>query len=165
MRIRPSVAGFCYWYLIEHDSVTYWPTVDLTTGKINEKLLSPSSWKKIEVHGTLRFQDKDADPGAYTVTEAIGAFRAPSPDLTLQSYLLRSRRWVIVCKERNGTLWMIGDAISGAAVLCTYDSNDSTRTLTLSFTWESENGPGIYNPMPTAPGDFDTTDFSPKDFF
>lgn len=113
----------------------------------------------------MKFQDKDSTPGPYTLTELTGVFRATAPDIVLKTYQIRSRSWVIVAKERNGTLWLIGDHMSGSVMRSIYESNDTTRTLTMSFTWESEFGPYLYEPFPQRNGDFSSSDYSIKDFF
>lgn len=164
-RIRPSTTGFCYFYILEWDNVTFWPVPDLLTGIIHEKVLATVPWRKIEVFGTIKFQDKDSTPGPYTLTEITGVFRATDPEIILKSYQIRNRSWVIVAKERNGTLWLIGDNMSGSVMRSIYESNDASRTLTMSFTWESEFGPYIYDSLPKQSGDFSSTDYSIKDFF
>jgi hypothetical protein len=145
--------------------VGYWPVVNLDTGIVDQKLTSLVPWRKLEMYTTLKYQDKDADAGAFTSTEITGVIRATTPDIILKSYQLRSQQWVIVLKERNGILWLVGNANNGATVRSAYDSNDSNRTLTLSFTWESEYGPYVYDPISRTNGDFSSTDYSIKDFF
>ena len=164
-RIRPAISGFCYWYFMEWDSVTSWPIPDLQNGIIVDKVISQKPWRKLEIFGSMKYQDKDSTPGTYTLTELTGVFRATSPEIILKSYQVRSKQWVIVAKERNGTLWLIGDIISGAVMRSIYESNDTNRILTMSFSWESEAGPYIYQPLPNNDGNFSLTDFSIKDFF
>lgn len=164
-RIRPGATGHCYLYIVEWHLVNYWPSVNLESGIVDSKIKASRPWRKIQMYTGIKTQDKDSDIGTYTSCEVTGLIRATSTDIILKSYQMQRIQWVIVLKEKNGIQWLIGDSNSGAVLRSTYESNDSNRTLTLTFTWDSEFAPYVYNPQPTGSGDFSPSDFAIKDFF
>lgn len=164
-RIRPAATGHCYLYIVEWHLVNYWPSVDLESGIVNSKILASQPWRKLQMYSSIKTQDKDSDIGTYTSTEVTGLIRGISSDVILKSYQMRAIQWVIVIKEKNGIQWLIGDSNNGAIMRSAYESNDVSRALTLSFTWESEFSPYVYSPLPAGSGDFSGSDFVTKDFF
>lgn len=150
-----NVSGLCQFLYVPVDEVAQFPEVD----PVNNTALSPVVLKAGRNWRTLKGIDKGqalsiapkSDTGGDYIESAATAFHPDSDVLSeSQFFKLKQFDYLLMLKERNGMIRIIGNEYAGAQFSYDYTSGEasSQRGHNLSFNWQSIFPPLIYNPYP-----------------
>lgn len=155
--IKPS--GLCYFFFTPVENVAYWPTIDPQNGSFTDGVVlkDGATWYRCEVIDTDRdFKEtsKDDAAGQYVETSLEGFLPDDSPSNILSVSAMQFHRFVIVLKERNNIMRLIGTEDAGARFARSYESADAdgARGHKLVFSWRSILPAPIYLTAVTADG-------------
>lgn len=152
---KPPVAnaGVCLVQFCKWEDVLTWPTVDPLTGILNSTIiLKPGAvWNIFISPNTdraLTEQQQAASPGHYYRVQVTGYLPGNDAPTTLKVAAMPYHDYVLLVKDRDGLIRLIGDEDTGAEFSNNYSSGDagSSRKRSITFSWET------INPLPIYPG-------------
>lgn len=147
--IKPG--GICYAFFARFEDVITWPQVDPTTGIFDTSIVlkQNTTWYELEVPKSQNFFTETLKVGAggpYVESKVSAYLAGNSISHALGIQAMNYSQFVLLVKDKNGILWLIGDEDSGADLNYNYTSGDveSSRKRPIEFSWESCNGAQIY---------------------
>ncbi len=150
---RPTIktSGLCYFYFVRIEDIAFWPSINPETGTYTTgiALNDGATWYRCEVidqDSDFKEAQKDDVAGTYIETSIEGFLPDNSPENTLSVSAMPYHRYVIILKERNAIMRLIGCEDAGARFSRTYESADAdgNRGHKLIFTWRSPLPAAIY---------------------
>lgn len=150
---RPPVqpAGLCWVVFARKADVQYWPLIHPSTNLAFTaiKLFPGKTWYQLLVVNKDRlFTEKQQNvaAGPYWEQTVSGYFGGNNKNQTLAAGIMPFERYVVMFKDRDGNIRMLGSPDSGATYLGDYTSgeSDGSRKRTIQFNWENELAAPIY---------------------
>ena len=156
--IKPS--GICELFFTMRENVQYWPLINPESGTYTDPitLVAEKTWfrcQMIDPDRDFKEAAKNESAGPFTEVIVQGFLPDNSPANTLSMTAMAFHEYILVVKERNGMMRLIGSQDAGATFTRTYASADleGNRGNTLVFAWESPLPPAIYLTAVTANGE------------
>ncbi len=172
---KPAVnnPGICFIQFARWEDVAIWPDVDPNTGICNTPIqLQPGTqWYLMVAPDNDRSfteQQQNDSKGDYYKVQVTG-YIPGNDEATIQRVApMPYHDYVLLVKDRDGLIRLIGSPDCGAAFINSYTSGNqgNIRKRTITFNWESVNPCLIYPPPPPSTvveGEF-STDFNDTEY-
>lgn len=145
--------GICVIQFAKWEDVLVWPTVDPLTGILNStlELKAGVNWNLLvspEPDRAFTEQQQAANAGPYYRVQVTGYLPGNDSPTVQKVAPMPYHDYVILVKDRDGLIRLIGDEDSGADFTNNYKSGSagSSRRRDITFNWET------INPCPIYPG-------------
>lgn len=144
--------GLCYVLFARWQDVLQWPSIDPATGICNTaiKLIPTATFFELQIPDNERLiteTEQKGNGGPFVDIQVSGYVGGNNTKHTLGSQAMQYNQFVLLVKDRDGLLKLVGDEDSGAEFTYTYTSGDisNSRKRPVVFKWQSANGVVIYN--------------------
>jgi hypothetical protein len=155
-----AVSGLCYFFFTPVENVAVWPLIDPQSGVYITGIVlkEGKTWFRCEVIDAdrdYREASKTDAAGPFIETALEGFLPDDSPTNALSFSAMQYHQYVIVLKERNNMMRMLGSEDAGVRFARTYESADAdgTRGSKLVFSWQSPLPAALYLTAVTADGE------------
>ncbi len=148
-QVRPG--GYCWLVYTPVENIDIWPSLDPVTGRIASAitLKTGKKWYEAKVVDKDRFFREEArvsDQGHYweqTISAYIGGNNSAQ---TLNAGTIPYHKYVVMLKDRDGQIRLLGNEDAGVEILPAYTSGDidASRRWDYRFVWQHTNPAPIY---------------------
>jgi hypothetical protein len=149
--VSPRPGGICTITLFKWEDVSVWPTIDPTTGVLQDavQLLPGKSFYTVtasEKDRSYDEEDKEGGAGPYVEMRLNCQLMGNDAALLLSLMAAQNQQFGIIYKDRDGMQRLIGNEDSGARILRKYSTGDveSSRKWQVGFSWSSQTNAPVY---------------------
>lgn len=147
--IRPG--GLCYIYFTPKENIQTWPSLNPVTGLCEGLfVLHPGkTWYELKLVNSDRSfteEQQESAAGHFFRQQVAGYAAGNGTSRILSSGTMPYHDYVVIFKDRDGTIRFLGDPDTGASYSNTYSSGDgnTSRKRRYTFAWQSKNPVPIY---------------------
>lgn len=144
--------GLCTILFVKIEDVEGWPAADPDNGSLVSNLIL----KEGAVFYTCQASEKDryykeelknSTPGDYHDIKVNGRMAGNTLENILTRAGMKYHQWILIVKDRDYSIRMIGNEDAGAKFFYNYDSGDraSSRGADVWWQWQHQQTPPIYN--------------------
>lgn len=150
---RPAVkpGGYCWLVFTPVENILTWPSLDPLTGVIASAIVlkEGKTWYEAKVVDKDRFFTeaiKVSDAGHYWEHSISSYIGGNNSNQTLNAGTLPYHRYVLMFKDRDGQIRLVGNEDAGADIFPDYTSGDidASRRWNYRFVWQHLNPAPIY---------------------
>jgi len=140
---RPAVrgGGYCWLVFTPIENVDIWPTTDPASGVAASEIVlkAGKTWYEAKMVDKDRFFNEAMqvnDAGHFWQQTVTGYIGGNNSNQTLNASVLPYHQYVLMLKDRDGQVRLIGNEDSGARLLIDYTSGDIDASRRRNFRWE-----------------------------